>query len=387
MSSWSSRVRAAGRSLRGSTRALSRHASQLASSADPREYLQAALLKEFSYAPGLERSLGPPQIFQLETTNHCPYTCIMCPRSHEMTRPLGHMDIALFRDIVDQLRPAWQKDSLDAAPLMRLLHFGEPLVYRHFRESIEHCHRRGFSVYVSTNPSVWTDRRIEEMLDSQLDDVWVMFDGMDDETSQAIRGPAASFRRGEANLRKLAERKTARGLSRPNITIQMIRQPRNAHQWELFSTYWTNIPGLNGAFLDYYSTFNGSVEAINSLGATLAAGDETQATELARRQYLAEFPCLYPWHSVSVTWDGSVVPCCRDANASTILGHLRHERLEDVWNGGPIRRLRREFATRHVTTPLCSSCKESSLEIGLPRHYPGARLKRWLHNRRSRQNA
>ena len=306
----------------------------------------------------------------------------MCPRTYEMTRELGHMDIALFRDIVDQLRPAWQKDSMNAAPTMKLLHFGEPMVYRDFRDSIDHCHRRGFAVYISTNPSVWTERRIEEVLDTQLDELWVMFDGMDDETSKAIRGPAASFVRGEANLRKLAERKVARGLSKPAITVQMIRQPRNAHQWDLFQTYWRDMPGLNGAFLDYYSTFSGTVDAINSLGAELAETDSSQTTELARRQYLSEFPCVYPWHSVSVTWDGRVVPCCRDANASTILGDLRNDRLEDIWNGLPIRRLRREFVRNHVTTPLCASCKESSLEVGLPDHYPGARLKQWLHRRR-----
>src|SRR5262249_8240767 len=155
----------------------------------------------------------------------------MCPRTYEMRRELGHMDVGLFRAIVDQVRPAWQKTSIYAPPVLQLLHFGEPMVYRHFKESVEYCHSRGFTVYISTNPSVWTEQRIEEVLETQLDHVQVMFDGMDDETSIAIRGRAASFVRGEARLRQLAERKVARGLTKPRVAVCMIKQPRNAHQW------------------------------------------------------------------------------------------------------------------------------------------------------------
>jgi radical SAM protein with 4Fe4S-binding SPASM domain len=350
--------------------ALLRAAAKLAVSARSREYLRAQVLREFSYAHGLERNLGPPMIFQLETTNHCPYKCVMCPRTYEMTRPLGHMDIGLFKAIVDQLRPAWQMSHVRSKPVMQLLHFGEPMVYPHFLESVRHCHERGFAVYISTNPSVWTEKRIEEILESQIDDLWVMIDGMDDETSTAIRGPAASFVRGEKNLLELARRKSERGLSKPRITVQMIRQARNRHQWDQFRSHWQGVPGIDGVYLDHLSTFNGGTTAINAISADLVSFDTSQADEMARRHYMAQLPCVYPWHSVSVTWQGKVVPCCRDANESKVLGDLAKDSLEKIWNDEPIRALRREFASRKVTTPLCASCTESSLEVGLPTHYP-----------------
>lgn len=96
---------------------------------------------------------------------------------------------------------------------------------------------------------------------------------------------------------------------------------------------------------------------------------------------------MYPWHSVTVTWTGKVVPCCRDVNASLVLGDLRRHPLEKVWNDVPIQELRAEFVTRKVTTPLCASCTEASLEVGLPRHYPLASIKKRLADavrRRSR---
>jgi organic radical activating enzyme len=297
-------------------------------SAEDRAFLAAQTLRDMSYAHGLERSLGPPMIYNLETTNHCPYRCVMCPRTTEMTRSLGHMDFELFKSIVDQVKPAWQKSKIGGRPTMQLLHFGEPMVYPHFRESVEYCHQRGFSVYISTNPSVWTDKRIDELLDCQLDTMSVMMDGMDDATSKAIRGAAASFVRGERNLQELARRKVERGLTKPWISVQMIRQPLNQHQWGAFRDHWRGVPGIDVVDVDYYSTFNGANEGINEIARELGTIDQDQLEDVARRQRMNEFPCVYPWHSVSVTWEGKVVPCCRDVDEAVILGDLRKDPLE-----------------------------------------------------------
>ena len=69
-----------------------------------REVFANNFLKEFSYSHRLLKSLGHPKIYQLETTNSCPYRCNMCPRTHSMTREQGHMDIGLFRAILDQVK-------------------------------------------------------------------------------------------------------------------------------------------------------------------------------------------------------------------------------------------------------------------------------------------
>jgi MoaA/NifB/PqqE/SkfB family radical SAM enzyme len=353
------------------TASLGALAAELAQAKGPvaRAAAAATFLRELSYAKGLLHNLGPPKIFQLETTNHCPYTCVMCPRTHAMRRPLGHMDIGLFREIVDQLEPAWQHESWARTPLLRLLHFGEPMVYRHFTESVEHCHRRGFQVYISTNPSIWTQARIDELLATRIDRVQVMFDGLDDATSTAIRGAAASYTRGAEALRALGARKVALGLSKPHLTVQMIRQPRNRHQWEAFATHWRDFPGIDAVYLDHFSTFDGAVPEINALAAETASLDSGQRAFEAQLEELARHPCVYPWQSVSVTWDGKVVPCCRDADAASVLGDLSKQTLLEVWNGAPLRELRRAIKAGTPPKAPCGTCKEPSLEVGLPRLY------------------
>jgi radical SAM protein with 4Fe4S-binding SPASM domain len=289
------------------------------------------------------------------------------------------MDIALFRNIVDQLRPAWQSYRLFGEQTILLWHFGEPVVYKHFVESIEYCHDRGLRVQLSTNPSAWTERRIEQMLDVGVDELYVMVDGMDDETSIAIRGTAASFVRGEKNVRELAHKKTRRGLTKPRIVIGMVKQPRNAHQWKNFQSYWAGADGVDGVNLGAYSTFAGDLPQLNEIGEEVASSDQEQAAWDAEQAYMSRFPCYFPWHSVSVTWEGLVVPCCRDYDASDVLGDLRTESLEQIWNSARMRRLRLEHSRGKVSATVCQNCREHSSEIGLPgRVYPISILLRGL---------
>ena len=333
------------------------------------------LLKELSYAHGLLKNLGRPRIYQLETTNCCPYTCNMCPRTHAMTREQGHMDIGLFRAILDQVEPFWQVDDLVEEPYIALWHFGEPMVYKHFVEAVAYCHERGIRASISTNPSAWTARRIDEILEVGVDELYVMFDGMDDETSMSIRGRAASFVRGEANFRRLLERKAQLGVGRPRLHVSMIKQQRNAHQWETFKSHWKQVEGIDSVLLCDLSTFAGDVPELITISNGLAAQDTAQAIALKRDNGLSRFPCYYPWHSVTVTWDGRVVPCCRDHNGAAVLGDLTKETLEAVWNGEPMQALRKEFVSKRVTSKPCDTCREKSNEIGLPgRYYPISRI-------------
>jgi radical SAM protein with 4Fe4S-binding SPASM domain len=344
-----------------------------------RESLWNNCLKEIGYTHGLLRALGYPQVFEIETTNRCPCTCIMCPRTYAMTRAVGDMDIGLFRDVVDQMRPAWQMDKITGRPLIRLLHYGEPFVYKHFAESIEHCHDRGFCTHLSSNPSVWTDQRIEEVLDTQVDEILIMVDGMDDATSMAIRGKAASFVRAERNIRRMAEEKVRRGQTKPYMVIAMIKQPGNRHQWELFQRYWEDIEGVDATYLAHFSGFDGTVTEINTVGAALAMRDDLQAAQVQRQVRLSALPCYYPWHSVSVTWQGEVVPCCRDYDNRLVLGDLKRQTLLQVWNGSAMQRFRRQMASGFRANGLCGRCGEASLEIGLPgQHYVVARCLRRL---------
>ena len=55
-----------------------------------------------------------PVLNSIETTNLCNMQCLMCPRgSGKMTRPLKTMNVDVFIDIINQIKPWTKKECED----------------------------------------------------------------------------------------------------------------------------------------------------------------------------------------------------------------------------------------------------------------------------------
>ncbi len=59
---------------------------------------------------------------------------------------------------------------------------------------------------------------------------------------------------------------------------------------------------------------------------------------------------------IGVLADGTVVPCCLDADGQAPLGNLFSEELSDILSRDPFKTARSEFYNRKVTLPLCKHC-------------------------------
>ncbi|MFH1868413.1 MAG: SPASM domain-containing protein [Candidatus Omnitrophota bacterium] len=332
--------------------------------------VKSNILREASYIFNSDICWGPVKVLEIETTSYCPAGCIMCPKKYNFKRQPGHMPIGLFKKIIKQLEPEDQIDNHGGRPIIRLVHYGEPCLYPNFYDSIKICKDQGLYTMVSSTASLFTRDRMREAIGSGLDQVWMMVDGMDEDTSTRIRGPAAPFNKSVENIHAFIDMKRALGVSHPIINVIMIRQPANAHQWKEFTNYWSTVKGV-GPQLAYFSNFGGDVPEINNILRELQATDG-QPQEDKRVSACNRYRCFYPWHSVSILNDGRVVPCCRDLNGSYILGDLNEKSLKQIWNDEPIRKLRNEFINRGTANLLCRTCNEANNEIGLPwQIYPG----------------
>ena len=59
---------------------------------------------------------------------------------------------------------------------------------------------------------------------------------------------------------------------------------------------------------------------------------------------------------IGILADGTVVPCCLDANGEAPLGNIFREPLKDILESDYFIRISRNFDQRHVTLPLCRHC-------------------------------
>jgi radical SAM protein with 4Fe4S-binding SPASM domain len=260
-----------------------------------------------------------PAIDQIELTNVCPMQCIMCPRGDGRDRrPTGFMDVALFEKIISEVAPAQRT----VKPL-GMHNLGESLLHPELEHLLRVVHEAGLRSELSVNPGLLPLERYQSLARAGLTRLVLSLDGLDAATLEKVRGPAARGEAAQKNVRSILDWRRRNGPDgQPEILVQMLRLKANAHQFDQFAREFGKLG------LDNVSGFLKALDA-NTDAALFPEG------ESARPSF-----CRVPWRTVVVLFDGRVVPCCYDCRSEWILGDLKHQRLEEIWRGEPMERLR-----------------------------------------------
>ncbi|MFH1332020.1 MAG: radical SAM protein, partial [archaeon] len=296
------------------------------------------LAQAFSYFTRQNKVYSYPIIFQIEPTNHCPMNCVMCPRQF-MKRKLGFMDFNLFKKIIDQVK------VYDTH--IQLHHFGDPLMHPQIDKFIKYAHDKGIKINCSVNPILLTRGMSARLVDSGLDRIYISLDSVDDDSYKKIRGTRANYDRAVANIRYFADLKVRRRKKNPHIIIGLIYMKSTKGSVDDFRKFW-QIPGIDDVCIKPFTGFG--------LKSLLPYAD---SSSLKRIEHKCAYPCFLPWRSMTVLWDGRVVPCCYDYDGKYITGDLKKESLKDVWNSSRMVLLRRQNNLNDFTgNDLCGPCNE-----------------------------
>lgn len=280
----------------------------------------------------------PPLLHNIELTNKCPMHCVACPRPYDMKRALGFMDITVFKKIVDELKilhPFPSKDDIN------LHHFGESLLHPQFDEAMQYICTAGFNGCLSCNPLFLNKEHAERLFSAHPGKIYMMMDGFDNESFFMIRGRKNAY---DISLKNCLYAIEVRNKISPNteILITSIDIPHFKKQIDKIEKFWKELYGIT-LYRKPYSTWNGTNENILEL-----ADDSEQPVEDV---------CYAPWHVMSITWDGLVVPCCMDYNNFYILGDIKKQSLAQIWNSDAMQAFRAEMRTKNIRNALCYKCK------------------------------
>ncbi|HEY3448042.1 MAG TPA: radical SAM protein [Myxococcales bacterium] len=276
-----------------------------------------------------------PRVDQVELTNACPFTCRFCPRGlGQMHRPVGHMDLGLLAEIAAQVK------GLPARKPFGLHHFGDPLLHPDPAGAVRVVRSAGLEPELSLNPILLKEAMAEALLEAGVGVLIVSMDGLDTATLQAMRGKAAGrFEQVEKNVETLIGL-AARMERPPTIMVSMVATTLNRHQWGLlFERYQRpDLPFLTPV-----------VRLLEDFG-------EPDIVPLGVRRLRQICGC--PYKTVSVLWDGTVVPCCHDADGRVPLGDLKRQSLEQIWKDEPVARLRERLEKhRCEDDEPCARCR------------------------------
>lgn len=270
---------------------------------------------------------GPSEI-GIDSTNRCNLNCIMC-RRQEMKRPLGNMDLELFKKIIDEgsrfLEFVWLQD------------YGEPLLHKDISKMIRYCRKKKVPCGISTNALLLSKEVGKEILGAELAYILFAFDGASKETYERIR-KGSNYEKVVENIRNFLNIKK-RMKSGIFVAVQCIYMEETEKEIEAFRKMW-RLPGVNALRLRQ-----------------LTYSADRYGPQSKFKNPIPPLPCYWLWRNPHIKWDGVMVPCCQDVNAVYNLGNLKNSSLVELWNSQVMQDLRQaHIEGRRKKLPLCCDC-------------------------------
>lgn len=301
-------------------------------------YFPSSLKSRAGWAELLElKRSSEPHVHQIEPTNSCPYSCVMCPRPGRMEREVGFMEMGLYQKVIDEIsgfsEPVRKKE-------IELFHFGESLLHPEIAQMASYASGKVLNITLSVNAPELTPPILRAIIESGPCRVIISFDGYDEESYREIRGQSADYLKASENL-EYAAALVKKGLPHTRVSLRIIRLNRNSPRIDEFRKRYEAM----GLPVEVREFFPWTEKELVSLGAV--------------QKYPPFMPCPFPWQYLVVQWDGTVVPCCRDYNGVNPMGNVRASTLKEIWNGPVYAAFRDQHVTGdYGTNSFCKGCME-----------------------------
>jgi len=316
----------------------------------PRSLNYLRLLFSYAISGLMKRNLhrGLPFSLSLEPTTHCNLRCPHCPTGNKaLQRPEGFMSLDNFKSFIEETAPHL---------MYLILYFqGEPFLHKNLVEMIRFAKQKRLYVYTSTNGHHINMELARELVAVGLDKIVISLDGISQEayTSYRRNGKLSTVKESIKNLIRAKRESKSR---HPFIEIQFLALKTNIHEMESVKTYCKGIGVDKLAFktAQIYD-FETDTEFIPSDTKYARYEKRNGKMEVKKK---ASNRCFRMWSSAVVTWDGLLVPCCFDKDASHAMGNVFSTKLKSLWRSHAYNAFRQQILKDRNQIDICQNCTE-----------------------------
>ena len=294
---------------------------------------------------------GMPTIVEIEPTTSCNLRCPQCPSGlREFSRNTGMLDLPLYKKIIDEISPKL---------VYVILYFqGEPFLNKSFLEFVKYAAQKKIYTATSSNAHYFTDEMAKATIESGLDRLIISIDGTSQETYSKYR-VGGDIEKVIDGTKKLLKWKKELNRSTPHIIWQFIAFKHNEHQIpelkKLAKEIGVNELGIKTAQIYDYQTSDHFIPDNNSLS---RYKKNTDGTYQIKNKLLNH--CWRMWRGSVITWDGLVVPCCFDKDATHRFGDVSKQTFSEVWRSEQYNRFRQAVLKSRKEIDICTNCSEGT---------------------------
>ncbi len=300
---------------------------------------------------------------QWHLTERCNLRCRHCYQEREKIREMTVGEVKREIDGATRMFKAWEQEhGIAVSPS---IHFtgGEPFLYKGLWEVIAYSREKGYRVAMMTNGCLITKNDAKKAFDLGISDIQVSLEGPPD-LHVSIRGPG-SFNAAAKGVDRLV---AAGNRISANVTLSRINVDKSEETIEIAREmgfygigFSRMVPcGRGKALLDHFLTPQELKKAyqkiisLNSSSFEVLSGDPLTGmlseTEAPSGCNLTLSGCSAGFSGVTVTSDGSVMPCRR---IGLVAGNLKKKSLRAIWASS---RLLWQLRKRESYSGKCGQC-------------------------------
>ena len=269
---------------------------------------------------------------RIEPTTKCNFNCNICPRD-KLTRKKETMSFDLFKFIFDKINSETSQYYTLTFPGM-----GEPLLDQSLDDKISYAKKIGFTVLILTNGSLLTVDRFKRLEDIGLNSIRVSIYGDTPEVYSAVHGVKDKeiFYKIKENLAEIAKVKSSTSLL---LTYNVV-EGYNDSDLESWIEYWKDKVDL----LEVWRPHN------------WVDGRNYRALQEKKLK-----TCGRPLHTpLQVQVDGTVNMCCFDFDGKLLLGDLKTQTLEEIFDSPMFKRILKHHTIGDFegSDLICENCDQ-----------------------------
>ena len=292
---------------------------------------------------------GLPMTISFEPTTACNLRCPECPSGlRAFNRATGNLKSDFFRKTIDQL----------SNRLIYLIFYfqGEPYINPAFLDMVKYANKKGLYTITSTNAHFLNDESARRTVESGLDRLIISVDGTTQEVYEQYRkeGSLEQVLKGARNIIKWKRKLKS---AKPYVIFQFLVVKPNEHQindvYALADEIGVDDVHLKTAQIYDYADGNPLIPTQSKYSRYTLQDDGTYRVKNKLLNH-----CWKLWHACVITWDGVVVPCCFDKDATHAMGDLKTRTFQEIWNNGNYAQFRKDILRGRDQIDICQNCTE-----------------------------
>jgi len=284
---------------------------------------------KFRVYPLLKKLVEFPVYLLVEPVSYCNLKCSMCFQVDKtFTRKpyLGHIDLGLFRKVIDEAVDGGCKALTMASR-------GEPLLHPKFSELLKYVNGKFFDLKLNTNAMLLSDEKARHILENEVTELVFSVDSYKKDEYERIR-KMGNFERVVSNIRRFHE-------------IRSKEYPGSKCRTRVSGVKIAPDFDTNG-FVDFWKAIVDNVACVPV---------ENRWDTYNNKPSGRHSPCPILWERMYVWFDGVVNPCDVDYKSCLTTGDVTKLSLKDIWLGKEYSQLREDHTkNKRLSRTPCDRC-------------------------------